>query len=488
MRTKFLRRALVCGLSGALLACGGGSDSDGGNNVNNGNNSSGGNDGGGSAGQWEFPLQPRASLIVDVNNDGLNDLIVDTDDSESDTRDLLLINQGNLNFEPRPDALPLRFTGQSDLAEEGTTVAMESGDFNGDGNVDILAIAVSAGYEESKIQLFFGDGNGSFSDASAGVSPNQFSGWPERARVADFDNNGYDDFILSTSGPCEDICGRIYLNDAEGNLTPAAITFTDVNDTFTADVLTWDDRGNVVREPLSRPTPHGGDILVGDLDQDGMPDLLYPALDYMYIPSFINTSTPGNLSFTIKYTEGIPYDVQESLGYPEIHNAILADINGDTFPDLIGSKAISYDVTTVPVHTYLNDGSGTFILEHDRSAAGVGVVHAREWHAVDVDGNGSEEVVIADHGYDQQPFPGAPNLLLFYNSEGLLENRASTALSAVNSFSHGASVGDLNGDGAVDIFFNNAWSDGLDAASEERFWINKADGSGEFEAVEPTFN
>lgn len=277
------------------------------------------------------------------------------------------------------------------------------------------------------------------------------------------------------------------MNDGEGNLSPATITFSDVNGNFTADMLTWDNFGGVGfdRDFVSS---HGGDIPLGDLGQDGMPDLVYPALDYSYMPSFINTSTPGSLSFTIKYTEGIPFDVQGSLGYPEIHNAILADINGDTFPDVIGPKAISYDLTTEPVHVYLNDGCGTFILEHDRAADGLGVVHAREWHAVDVDGNGNEEVIIADHGYDQIPFPGAPNLLLFYNAEGQLEDRADSALSAVNSFSYGGSVGDLNGDGAVDIFFNNAWRDGLDAASEERLWINKADGSGEFETVTSTLN
>lgn len=457
-----------------VIACGGGGGGSGGD----------GGDGGNA-----MPSSPRASLIVDVNNDGLNDLVIDTGDSDSvsSAHDLLLINQGGLSFESRPDAFPARSVGTGDYGP-GVTVAFSEGDFNGDGQVDIILIGVSEFYEESHLQLFFGDGEGGFTDGSDQITPNTFFGWPEWIRVADFDGDGFDDFVLTTSSICEAYCGKIYLNDGSGNLAPATINFTDVSGNYSSEILTWDTSAGQDEEPYYlRPFT---DILLGDVNNDIKPDLV--ALPYWAaaIPSFINTSTPGVLSFDVDYSivtaDGGAHfhDTQ-----PQMKNGVLADLNGDGFPDLVGSKSISaVDGETTPVHAYLNDGTGVFDLDNDLVVSGVGVYHARQWQAADVDGDGYDEVIIADHGEDYYPYSGRPNLLLNMNVSGDVIDRADTALSAGRSFSHGLASGDLNGDGAVDLFFNNDWFEEMGTEREAFIWINEADGSGEFEQAYPTLN
>jgi VCBS repeat protein len=460
----------------ALAACGGGGGG--------GSGDSGGNDGGNA-----LPSSPRASLIVDVNNDGLNDLVIDTGDSDSvsSARDLLLINQGGLSFESRPDAFPARFKGESEGYQSGVTVAFSHGDFNGDDHVDIILIGVSEFYEESHLQLFLGDGEGGFTDGSDQITPNNFGifgGWPEWIRVADFDGDGFDDFILTTPSSCENYCGKIYLNDGSGNLAPATIDFTDVSSSYSDDILTWDTNGG--QGDSTSYSPLFTDILLGDVNNDTKPDLV--AAPYGGpIPSFINTSTPGALSFDVDYSiVGAGF---LSGSQPEIKNGVLADLNGDGFPDLVGSKSISpVDGETTPVHAYLNDGTGVFDLDNDLVVSGVGVYHARQWQAADVDGDGYDEVIIADHGEDYYPYSGRPNLLLDRNASGDVVDRAGTALSAGRSYSHGLASGDLNGDGAVDLFFNNDWFEEMGTEREAFIWVNKADGSGDFEQAHPILN
>ncbi len=64
---------------------------------------------------------------------------------------------------------------------------------------------------------------------------------------------------------------------------------------------------------------------------------------------------------------------------------------------------------------------------------------------------------LADHGYDAPPFPGEQNhLFLSQQANGALRWVDGTAaLPALSDFTHSATVGDVNGDGHLDIFAGN---------------------------------
>ena len=101
---------------------------------------------------------------------------------------------------------------------------------------------------------------------------------------------------------------------------------------------------------------------------------------------------------------------------------------------------------------------------------GVGVEHARQFLVADFNGDGADDLFVADHGYDADPFPGQPNLLLL-SSGGKLNDVTASNMSTVSSYSHGAADGDLNGDGCIDLFVNNSrnrW--------DERLWLNDCAG------------
>ena len=437
----------------------------------------GGKAGGGNTGATtassSLPDLISASLIVDVNGDGKNDVIIGSQGGGL-ASPIVLINNGNgSSFTKSTTAIPSQYLGVN-----GATVDIQAGDFNKDGKMDLLTVTVDTGtglnfYGDSQIQLFLGNGNGTFTDATANITSGAWPAWPasiatcsfivgtaprwtERVRVADIDGDGSLDFVTTSSGNGG---GTVYRNDGTGKFSPATITLTNGASTFTSVIL----QTNTVSGC------NVADLLVGDVNIDGKLDLVSPSEGATYI----NTSNPGVISFTVK-----------ANSIPNTKNGVLVDINGDGFLDAVGSLAIG---TQVPVDAYINDSTGVFTLNNTVFlSAQPAVTHARQWLAADFNGDGKQDVLILDHGLDNPPFPGARNWLLFNNGANKLADVTATNLDVLPGYTHQAAIGDLNGDGKLDIILNNASCNGttLTCANEPRFWLN--DGTGKFVSYNPT--
>ena len=268
------------------------------------------------------------------------------------------------------------------------------GDFNGDGNLDV----VTANYSSDTVHVFLGQGNGSFAADVSYAAANMAGLRGNKMTLGDMNNDGHLDIVTA---------GWTGFN---------AINFGIGNGTFEAAVT------------VATPATGSRDVQVADLNGDGLLDII--SSSYLTDTVGVNLGTgEGN------FTAGLSYGVDEGIGYNQTR---VADVNGDGLQDVVVTAYGGGDALVV----YLGKGDGTLGARSTYSVGGT----IQEFELLDIDGDGKKDIVGADSRNDTLA-------VMRGNGDGTFV--AATTYSGTGFNAYYLTTGDFNGDGATDVAISN---------------------------------
>jgi len=254
-----------------------------------------------------------ANAIIDMNNDGLVDILLLYTDSMQHT---LLMNQGNGQYTKKRLEVPIPVRGISSFS---------IADIDRDGFPDLFVgrlwtMYPSSGPDIVANYLYLNDGQGSFSEASDMIYP---IGWKHRrsrgSAWCDYDNDGDLDLFVANYYLEPD---ELWRNNGDG-------TFTDVAHAKGIDVNS------------KNQSSHGTGCDWGDFNNDGTMDLLLPmlahpgfTLQYDHLPTTLyrNGGAPDFQFYNETAKSGIEYEETHAGGaWADIDNDGLLDFAISTF-------------------------------------------------------------------------------------------------------------------------------------------------------------
>ncbi len=137
----------------------------------------------------------------------------------------------------------------------------------------------------------------------------------------------------------------------------------------------------------------------------------------------------------------------------------VADLNNDNLDDILVTLIENFEHDNEGFHIFIliNNGNGGFVesssaLMNDPVPTDYG--ETRQLFLEDFNGDGQNDILVSSHGLELGPpetWPYERNLLYLSNSDGTFRD-ASAQIDSFINFSHGTTVGDLEGDMDLDIF------------------------------------
>ena len=328
----------------------------------------------------------------------------------------LLLNIFNTNVGFAQNITPVNMTRSSQTFPPSKTVQIGVGDFDNDGDLDAVFANMGLIYS----QVMVNDGKGQFTDSGQKLTQQGHG-----VGVGDLDGDGDLDLFFTCAGYGENNISykkpsRIYFNDSKGNFTDSG---QDLGDT-----------------ELS-----GNGLELVDIDSDGDLD--------GHIYYYKRSVDPY---FHIVYlNDGKGRFTKSEISLPDGSFLFWGDLDGDSKPDMFmmewgkGLRAMLNvgdnhftDCWQVPVKT----------IEYGYAALG------------DIDSDGDLDAVVANGGKNYSD----PTRVFFNDGSGRFKE-SSQKLSSTKWAA--LSLGDLNGDGSLDIYIDN-----YGIANE--VWLN--DGKGQF--------
>src|SRR6266480_970216 len=385
------------------------------------------------------PPGNRGIVTADFNGDGIPDVaILGTIPSGQSLS--IFLGKPDGSFGPRVD-----YSVQG-IQPIGFTV----GDFNGDGKVDVIVVC-STGCSASA-SIFFGNGDGTLKPP---VPLNQSLGnMYSEAVSGDFNGDGKLDLLLLTPDFGSGATMAILVGNGDGTFQ-APVTYAvpiapylvlgDFNGDGKPDVaIAGGLNGGVVSILINKgdgtfksPVNYSvaGNVqglAAGDLNADGKVDLVVPSGGTSATISVLLGNGDGSFGSPIVYTSNLLSIYSASIA--------VADFNGDGKLDLALTDSVGTSSNDVAI--VLGNGDGTF--QNPPLLYSAGLLPAAVV-SLDVNGDGKPDLAIA----------GGYGVLSYFSLTTLINRGDGTFPSPtawpVLQFPYSAVVGDFNGDGHVDI-------------------------------------
>jgi hypothetical protein len=363
--------------------------------------------------------------LVDIDNDGDSDIVWanQTNFGEPPLGGIdVTVNLGGRSFETRT---------VGDENDIGAWTFVNTGDFNDDGFVDLVASRPAL--SGTQLSVFQNDGSGSFtqnSSAVPAVTGNDNGVTFGRVEVLDVDLDGNLDLLLPIAGTLDSDTMMI-TDDA-----PNVLLMNDGNGTFTRDTS-----GRLPTLPDMSNFTYC--IAAGDVNGDGAPDLFFgegERRQHLLIDD-------GQGRFTDQTEDdgnGQPRIPTDTLrGYA----CEMLDVDEDGDLDVVIVNDVS-GTTTQAAYLYTNDGSGHFSSSALPSPAG-GPYDGRDVAMGDINGDRLPDLVLVHDNFTVAHNGNALQILL-----GQCDGSLAPASGGVPTFDKGVlgvAVGDLDGDGRPDI-------------------------------------
>lgn len=355
------------------------------------------------------------SLFADIDGDGKPDMVELSPTSLSVC--LNTSTQGNIQF-----------AAKQDFVAGSSPKKFAISDIDGDGRLDIVTInGVNNIYVLINNSI---PGSVSFTKTEiSGVSvPNAIS-------IADIDNDGRPDLIVAnttvstisvfrntSSGGIVSFADRV---DLSSTLGPQSIVTGDIDGDGLIDVVfasNFTSSVTVVRNLSTAGTISFSpgstfrtdvnivptSVAIGDLDNDGKPDLVAGASDASVIAVFKNQSTAGTISFS--------FPTDYSVLSHDSYTIAIGDLDGDSKPDIAVS---SRNYSTLSIFKNISTGNSISLALKLSTSAASGSIGAT---IADIDGDGKSDLAISasdnDNAYILRNTAGAPRIGYFSPGSG----------------------------------------------------------------------